>query len=132
MGSVINHEAVGQNVLLNVARFGRHIEIVTQAGRKGKQKRSIGLRIVFTCTYNWVGKGLVLSAAAKVAQKGPQAEAGATKAFRRGSVCRIRWCSGGGIAVGAFLAKVDLATVEGLRINVDADGALLNSARFRT
>src|SRR5467141_1967404 len=31
-----NHEAVGQNVLLNVARFGRHIEIVTQAGRKGK------------------------------------------------------------------------------------------------
>src|SRR5260370_16357333 len=29
------------------------------------------------------------------------------------------------IAVGAFLAKVDLASVEGLRVNVDADGALV-------
>src|SRR6202158_4766534 len=31
-----NHQAVGQNVLLNVARLGRHIEIVTQAGPKGE------------------------------------------------------------------------------------------------
>src|SRR5229473_150414 len=28
-----DHEAVGQNVLLNVARFGGHINIVTQAGQ---------------------------------------------------------------------------------------------------
>src|SRR4029077_8452879 len=31
----------------------------------------------------------------------------------------------GDIAVGTFLAKVDLTSVEGLRINVDADGALV-------
>src|SRR5260370_38718446 len=29
------------------------------------------------------------------------------------------------IAVGAFLAKVDLASIEGLRVNVDGDGALV-------
>src|SRR6266849_1652818 len=31
-----NHEAVGQNVLLNVARLGGHLIIVTQAGWKGE------------------------------------------------------------------------------------------------
>src|SRR6266849_5547724 len=31
-----NHEAVGQNVLLNVARFGGHLTIVTQAGWEGE------------------------------------------------------------------------------------------------
>jgi len=38
----------------------------------------------------------------------------------------------GDIAVGAFFTEIDLASVEGLRVNVDADGALVESARFRT
>jgi len=43
-----NHEAVGQNVLLNVARFGGHVEIVTQAGRKGETEAGYGAK---NCVY---------------------------------------------------------------------------------
>jgi len=34
-----DHEAVGQNVLLNVARFGGHAIIVTRLGGNEKQKK---------------------------------------------------------------------------------------------
>src|SRR6266436_3142753 len=34
-----HHEAVGQNVLLNVARFGGHLIIVTQLGGNEKRKK---------------------------------------------------------------------------------------------
>jgi hypothetical protein len=43
-----NHEAVGQNVLLNVARFDGHIEIVTQARRKGETEAGYGVK---NCVY---------------------------------------------------------------------------------
>src|SRR6266566_2830397 len=47
-----NHEAVGQNVLLNVARFGGHLEIVTQARRKGETEAGYGFKDRATKTYN--------------------------------------------------------------------------------
>jgi len=39
-------------VLVNVARFGGHIEIVTQAGRKGETEAGYGVKDRATNTYN--------------------------------------------------------------------------------
>ncbi len=50
-----NHEAVGQNVLLDVARFGGHIEIVTQAGRKIETEAQDQLKDLFTNVYDCFG-----------------------------------------------------------------------------
>src|SRR6266852_3113916 len=45
-----DHEAVGQNVLLNVARFGGHLIIVTQTGWKGEREAIESLNSSYATT----------------------------------------------------------------------------------
>src|ERR1700731_2965493 len=52
-----NHEAVGQNVLLNVARFGGHIEIVTQARRKKETEADCRAK---NCVYKKLTTALII------------------------------------------------------------------------
>src|SRR6267143_3004732 len=106
-----HHEAVGQNVLLNIARFGGHANIVTQAGWKGETE-AIEL--------------LNLSPAISCEQEKAATQSGALQnLFSRIQFAVFAGVVEGDIAVGAFLAKVDLASVKWLGVNVDADGALV-------
>jgi len=61
----------------------------------------------------------------KKLRRGPLAEARATKFLGGVQFAVFAGVVEGDIAVRTLLAKIDLASVEGLRINVDADGALV-------
>src|SRR5947209_7040483 len=58
-----DHEAVGQNVLLNVARFGGHLIIVAQPRRKEKQEAEAKLKNLSTNTYKYFSTGNSCTAA---------------------------------------------------------------------
>src|SRR6266481_4130151 len=106
-----DHEAVGQNVLLNVARFCGHTNIVTQAGWKGETEaiEFLNLSLAITCEQE---KAATLSGALQ-------------NLFSQIQLAVFAGVMERDVAVGAFLAKVNLASVKWLGVNVDADGALV-------
>src|SRR6266436_1361057 len=104
-----DHEAVGQNVFLNVARFGGHINIVTQAGWKGETEaiESLNSRFAISC-----------------AKEKAATQSGALQnLFSRIQLAVFAGVMERDVAVGASLALVDLASVKWLGVNVDANGA---------